>query len=356
MTGAQILPLIARHDLFVFQRAGMSLTFGNREFPLLKWLGKQIVSIPLGFDVRHVPSFLNQYREADVSAEFIRSWSAKNSDDWLPVWNLRLAERFSDLILSQPNQSNLGIRPYMHLFLPIRTERYKCAIPEREIPVVVHAPSNLGFKGTDRILAALDDLRSEGVRFELNVLHRASNPQVLAALADADVVVDQLVLRRVWQAQPREHGVRVCGRDAGVRRVLAVFAGNTDLAHRAEQPAPATEDTVDRSRAEIRLAREGREFVVRRHDHVKVAERILQLLASKRTESHDYYPTFFARQFNLGSEKMPTRLQKITAAVIQRYGLPEDVEPRDLIARGLISPGSLDPAKPVPRWNAGMSR
>jgi glycosyltransferase involved in cell wall biosynthesis len=64
---------------------------------------------------------------------------------------------------------------------------------QRERPVVLHVPSRRGTKGTDRILAGLERLREAGVAFESRLLEGVSHAEARAAIADADVVVDNVI-------------------------------------------------------------------------------------------------------------------------------------------------------------------
>jgi glycosyltransferase involved in cell wall biosynthesis len=65
-------------------------------------------------------------------------------------------------------------------------------IEQREVPVVVHAPSRRARKGTDQILADLDALRAEGLDFEIRLLEGVPHAQVREEMIRADVLVDNL--------------------------------------------------------------------------------------------------------------------------------------------------------------------
>lgn len=64
---------------------------------------------------------------------------------------------------------------------------------ERDRPVVLHAPSNPRLKGTDVIEGVLTALRDEGL-VEYRRLQGVPHEQMAGFVADADVVVDQVVL------------------------------------------------------------------------------------------------------------------------------------------------------------------
>ena len=61
-------------------------------------------------------------------------------------------------------------------------------------PLVVHAPTNRAVKGTHHVLAALDALRAEGVAFELRLVEGLTHDEARRVYAQADLVVDQLLL------------------------------------------------------------------------------------------------------------------------------------------------------------------
>jgi hypothetical protein len=65
---------------------------------------------------------------------------------------------------------------------PLRTER----------PVIVHAPSRRGVKGTNAVLAAVETLKSEGLSFEFRLVEGLANDEALRVYADSDIIVDQL--------------------------------------------------------------------------------------------------------------------------------------------------------------------
>lgn len=65
---------------------------------------------------------------------------------------------------------------------PSRTER----------PLVVHAPSNRLFKGTEFVLQAVEELKNEGEEFDFQLIENVPNATARDMLASADIVIDQL--------------------------------------------------------------------------------------------------------------------------------------------------------------------
>jgi hypothetical protein len=77
---------------------------------------------------------------------------------------------------------------------PVDTDAVEPAWPATEGPIrVVHAANHRGFKGTDFIIDAVERLRAEGQRIELDIVERTTNEDALRRIAVADVYVDQLV-------------------------------------------------------------------------------------------------------------------------------------------------------------------
>ena len=58
---------------------------------------------------------------------------------------------------------------------------------------IVHTPNHRGFKGTEFIVDAVDQLRREGLLVELRLLEQVPNEQVRTVFQEIDILVDQLI-------------------------------------------------------------------------------------------------------------------------------------------------------------------
>ncbi|MBW3539425.1 MAG: hypothetical protein KY476_04075 [Planctomycetes bacterium] len=96
---------------------------------------------------------------------------------------------------------------YMHhwdTLLPahfsIDTEKWKPLAPAEQAPCrdtplrILHAPNHQQIKGTQFFVQAVEELRAEGVPVELVVLQRVANAAIREAMANVDVVADQLIV------------------------------------------------------------------------------------------------------------------------------------------------------------------
>ena len=151
--------------------------------------------------------------------------------------------------------------------------------PPNPRPLVVHAPTARTIKGTHHLLQAAEELRAEGVEFDLELVEGRTQAEARQVYARADLLVDQLMLG--WYG-----GLAVESMALGVPVISHVRAA--DLQHvprafAAELPiidaTPASIRDVLRTwlverRAELpEVGRRGRAFVERWHDPLRVAAR-----------------------------------------------------------------------------------
>ena len=86
--------------------------------------------------------------------------------------------------------------PDSHI-VPRIFEPHRDVVPRplrRENPVIIHAPSRRRVKGTDAVLAAINQLQAEGIAFEFRLVEGLPNDEALKLYAESDIIVDQLGL------------------------------------------------------------------------------------------------------------------------------------------------------------------
>jgi hypothetical protein len=355
-------------DLYVFV-ASHSLLPAGLDLPLLRSAGKTVACYLCGSDVRHWTASEPMWvaygsklssaikakgtigRTADMrelieNGVYYGSLASK-------LHNLRFAEAYADAIFSTHEQSALALRPFHAFRIPIDLDAIRFAVPGREVPRVVHAPGNTGTKHSDQILGALDELRAEGVAFDLHHLDNMPQHRLLEVLADADVLIDEMSLYPASLA----HEAMAAG--------CAVLAGN---AH-GVNPLPANRPVVhidggclkarvrrvlaDRE-LRVALAHAGRAYVERTCALPAFGKWMLGAIAEAQAGVAEYYPRYFADDCtNVLSEPLPPYLEGLTLDVLRTHGAMPQSDLRRLITAGFLADGAAGALADVPRWETG---
>jgi glycosyltransferase involved in cell wall biosynthesis len=84
-----------------------------------------------------------------------------------------------------------------HLMLvcyPVETHEIEPVYPDPsdEVLRIFHAPNHRAIKGTQHLIAAVEDLQAEGMAIELDLVERVTRTKVLERMARAHVLVEQL--------------------------------------------------------------------------------------------------------------------------------------------------------------------
>jgi len=150
---------------------------------------------------------------------------------------------------------------------------------QRERVRIVHAPSNLEKKGTDRVIEACKQLP-----VDLDVVHGVRNEEAIERYKQADIVVDQVL--RDWHGMFSiegmalgkpvvtsldEDAVRQTEEGFGVKMPI-VRATKDDL---VEKLRPLVESFGERKR----LGEAGRAYVEQVHDVERMTDRLLEIYA-----------------------------------------------------------------------------
>jgi len=170
------------------------------EFAFLSRRGIRIACCFVGDDIR-APRLMHEMerrtgrpnvssRVSELSPEF----ETDRYDD-LKREVARVADEFSDLIFNSPTDQLSYLRRPTHrvpfLFPDVLFESTTDKFSDVTRPLVVHAPTAPAIKGTDRVRAAVQQLRDEGYDFEYLQLEGVRNDEVLRTLRRAHIVLNQ---------------------------------------------------------------------------------------------------------------------------------------------------------------------
>jgi len=297
--GMRLLPeLIEKCDVFLFTW-GTSFIPGFADYKFIKKSGKKIVSTFWGSDIRYWHALKKEMEifglvdEIAPFIDFVATFPQYKSTYKAKKKIVVAAERYSDLILSQPGFGQLQTRPYMRAIAPLDLSQYQFEIPNRIVPLIIHAPSKRGVKGTDYVLKAIDELKQEGVPFIFRLIEDMPNPEVRKVLTEADILIDELFSETI-----------------GVLSTEAMASGTVTLVRympdyaKVPSGCPAvnvTKDTltdqlrniiVDRSLRQ-QLAEMGRPYVELNNDHIQIARNILDWLEPGGIPKYDFSPSFY---------------------------------------------------------------
>jgi hypothetical protein len=291
------IPDVLKCDVFLLYSP--SVLPNHLYLPLIKALGKKVISAFWGSDIRHWYAYgehMSSLGVADEVRPFIEYSKSSNRMDQFyvgKVRTIRAAERWSDIILSQPGYAQLQTRPYMRANVPFILSEFRFNVPDRIVPLVVHAPSVRGVKGTEFVLEAVEQLKQEGVQFEFRLIEKMPNSDLRELLAEADIVVDELFADTVGMLSTE---AMACGAVSLVRYMPELAA--------VPEGCPAVnvnKDTLKEKLREIILNRDmrrqlayaGRPYVEKNFDHVKVARQLLGWLQPGGIQAPDFTPIFY---------------------------------------------------------------
>jgi glycosyltransferase involved in cell wall biosynthesis len=151
-------------------------------------------------------------------------------------------------------------------------------LPPADVVRIAHAPSNREVKGTAHVIAAVEQLRADGVAVALDLIEGVSREEVLKRVAAADVVVDQLLIG--WYGGFAVEAMAL--RKPVVCHILEQVPEDNPFGDELPivRATPATllerlrELVLDRD-LRVRLGAEGRQFCELRHDPRLVARQVL---------------------------------------------------------------------------------
>lgn len=320
--------IIENHDVFIFiWRPWIN---ESRLFRQLKKKGKKVVCIHLGSDVRHISSFMQEFT-VDTS-----KWEGHHHRNSLnkKIQKIRYHELFADLIYSVPDQAGLLLRRYDHIYIPLsKKKNIIFKIPARKEPLIIHAPSQSGIKGTEIIESVIQKLKIDGVKFEFKLIKNMNNADLIKLLTDADILCDELYL----------HGPGVLGTEAmAAGCAVATRCLNTPqfqppvCAVTPENLYEKLKHLIDDIDYRVSLSEKAKSFVEEKNKPSKIAAKILTDLEN-REKTYDYEPVFFIEKFRLPpGKKLSFLTKKLNYRVIEKLGLQEKAKNYKLSERGLL--------------------
>jgi glycosyltransferase involved in cell wall biosynthesis len=168
-----------------------------RDLPLLKWAGKGIVMTFQGDDARQ-GNALQQRTNLDLRRELEPGYYSAASDAHKQKRIARIA-RYADCLYAL-NPDLLHVLPSRTRFLPYaHVDPREWSMPPGTAdatrpPVVLHAPTHRGIKGTRLILEAVNRLQAEGIAFHFQLVENLTRAEARTLYEQCDLLIDQVLL------------------------------------------------------------------------------------------------------------------------------------------------------------------
>lgn len=183
--------IIHIHAITPFFEKGMPTFPMGTDLLALKLAGKKIVIHFRGSEIRVPSKFreLSPYHYVDDDTEgLIKRFPEEKQLSYIDLCTA-LAD---EILVSDPEL--LTYVPSARI-LPRAMDLSEWSyggLTRNERPLVIHAPSRQGVKGTKHVLVAIDDLRAEGLDFEFRLVEGLPQEEARRLFQDADIIVDQL--------------------------------------------------------------------------------------------------------------------------------------------------------------------
>jgi hypothetical protein len=321
-----------RFDVFHFH-LGRSLIPHQRalpgfwDLPVYRALGKRVFFTFHGSDcrIRRIHLEVNPwsyYRFADVPAdddrtekaiEIIRTYANRMfvvSPDYLP---------FVPEATVLPRVIDLGNWP-------------DPGSEQQPVPLIVHAPSLRGTKGTQFVLDGIAQLRSAGVPFDFKLIEGVTHDVARAEIMAADIVVDNVVtgdyelvsLEAMASGRVAVANIQPTARDAHPDAPVFSVDPETFVARMGDLIGD-----IDQRR---RLAGAGRAYVASVHDADLVAQQLVGYYEEEGAPAHRSFPGWAslegARRIEQlerrvsGAEQAAARARAESNSLRRRLGLP----------------------------------
>lgn len=191
---AHLKAYIPEFDVFNFHFGYGFFEQSLEDLMLLKRLGKTVNTFFHGCDIRDSKQVIEKYEFSACKACWPVACNAnrKQMREWARDHADHVFVSTPDLVEFIPGAI------WLPQAAPVAVMRDNALIHEQpgrdDVIRIAHAPSAPALKGTDFVKSAVEQLRAEGLNVELVLLTGMSHDRVLKAIAESDLVIDQLLI------------------------------------------------------------------------------------------------------------------------------------------------------------------
>jgi glycosyltransferase involved in cell wall biosynthesis len=170
--------------------------FWKYEGGIYKYFNIRTVVIPYGGDAHQYSQILNTSMRNALLIDYPAAGRCENKiAERVTYWNENADCVICGLLIY--GMSRWDVTTPSPLCIDMALIRHKDTYTKNDGiagPVrIVHAPNHRGFKGTEFIIEAVQQLINEGLKIDLLLLENMANSDVIEAISSADILVDQLI-------------------------------------------------------------------------------------------------------------------------------------------------------------------
>jgi hypothetical protein len=331
------IPSLLDYDIYIFI-SSFTLLPGSLDLPILRQQGKLIISWFPGSDTRygeyghrfnqHYGHTLHPNLRTQKTTRFKNIYEVSRLSRWddsfvNKLHNIRMAEKYSHCIMSNPCANVLALRPYMALVIGYEAKKKSTKITNNT-PVIVHAPTCIEFKRTDIIIPCIFKLWATGHAFEFKMLRNVSNTHLLKSLKEADILVDQIACGKtgLLGLEGMATGTAVMGcNDVGAMPIPLVTAPVIRI---TERNIYDTLSKVIRNKSLRQdIINDGIKYSnFNIHNFDVIAQHVLTSLERSINGDCDYYPTQYSSETDVPrQEVLPEYLKNLNFDIIEEHGI-----------------------------------
>jgi len=173
---------------FVFRHDGTGLT--GLDLPILKAHQKRILHRFTGFDLRMPKEDMEVNPYSPFRYGYKYPFNEKRQREYIDF----LRNYVDEFIVQDPElQQFMPEAKLIPRALDLKDWAF-VGIKKTDCPLIVHAPTNMGCKGTPFIMKAIEQLQSENIKFDFKLISNMSHDEAREWYKKADIIVDQILI------------------------------------------------------------------------------------------------------------------------------------------------------------------
>lgn len=203
----EFLKRAPKHDVFIFNagssffgvlaRRRLTRPFAYMDLPLLKKMGKKVGVVVTGSDLRSYQLLLDDlegaglYTHSYYISEYVESGWPINEE--ANEFKANRIQKHSDCVFARPMSAQY-LQQHESYTVPIDPDELIFKAKADTEPLVVHAPTSTGLKGSEYVREAIEILQDQGYEFRFMMVENMLNGELRDLLTDTNIVIDQLLL------------------------------------------------------------------------------------------------------------------------------------------------------------------